>query len=188
MATENKKKKRWYIVQTYSGYEKSVQEDLMNRAVSAGLQEFIFQAIVPEIKIVEPPKDKNSGKEPKIKFKPIYPGYVFVEMILDSEAWFIVRNTPKVTGFIGSSGGGTQPVPVQRDEMKEILERIGIDKKESLQKYVGKTVEIKDGPYKGERCEVIGFDDDKYILLVNVYMFSQFMSTEVDAKSIKIVK
>jgi transcriptional antiterminator NusG len=107
---------RWYIIQTYSGYENSVREDLLRRVDSMGMNDFIFSVIVPEETIIE---KKDNGKE-KEKIKQLYPGYVFVEMIVTDESWFVVRNTPRVTGFLGSSGGGTKHVPIPPEENKKI--------------------------------------------------------------------
>lgn len=107
--------RRWYIVQTYSGFENSVKEDLERRIDSMGMKEYIFQTLIPEETVIETKAD-GSKKE---KVKKMFPGYIFVEMIVTDDSWFVVRNTPKVTGFLGSSGGGTKPVPVP--EMKLMI-------------------------------------------------------------------
>ncbi|NLL68908.1 MAG: transcription termination/antitermination protein NusG, partial [Acholeplasmataceae bacterium] len=105
---------RWYIVQTYSGDENTVKVDLQRRTESMGMTDYIFRVLVPEIII-------PATEEKKETVERLYPGYVFVEMIVTDESWFVVRNTPGVTGFLGSSGGGTKPIPVLRDEMDSIL-------------------------------------------------------------------
>ena len=118
--------RRWYIVTTYSGYENSVKQDLERRRESMNMTDLIFQVLVPE-EIKEVVDKKGKKKE---KVEKLFPGYVFVEMEVDKEmdedAWFMVRNTPKVTGFLGSSGGGTKPVAVPKDEMDAILEKLGM--------------------------------------------------------------
>ena len=100
--------KKWYVVNTYSGHEKKVQEKLLMRASSMNMEDYIFRVIVPEQTEVEV-KDGVT----KEKVKKLFPGYVLVEMIMTDEAWFVVRNTPGVTGFIGSSGKGAKPTPLQ---------------------------------------------------------------------------
>ncbi len=136
---------RWYIIQTYSGYENSVREDLLRRVDSMGMNDFIFSVIVPEETIIE---KKDNGKE-KEKIKQLYPGYVFVEMIVTDESWFVVRNTPRVTGFLGSSGGGTKPVPLAPEEIKQILLKIGVISKPKYDQLLDKYVEILSGAYQG---------------------------------------
>ena len=112
--------KRWYVVTTYSGFENSVKQDLERRMESMNMTHLIYQVLVPEE--VEEVTDKKGNVKQKVN--KMFPGYVFVEMEvegeMDEKAWFMVRNTPKVTGFLGSSGGGTKPVPVPKDEMDEI--------------------------------------------------------------------
>ena len=121
--------KRWYIVTTYSGYENSVKTDLERRRVSMNMEDQIYQVLIPEetVEVV----DKKGNKKQKVN--KLFPGYVFVEMEVDGEmdekAWFMVRNTPKVTGFLGSSGGGTKPVPVPKSEMDAILDKLGLIQK-----------------------------------------------------------
>ncbi|MDL2292292.1 transcription termination/antitermination protein NusG [Acholeplasma sp. OttesenSCG-928-E16] len=177
-------KKRWYIVQTYSGYENAVREDLARRVESLGMQDFIFSIIVPEEKIIE---KKADGKE-KEKIKQIFPGYVFVEMIVTDESWFVVRNTPKVTGFLGSSGGGTKPVPLEENEINNILLKVGIINKPSYQHYLGKTVLITAGPFENQTGVVSSVDDDRELVTVDVEMFGRATPTEVSVLTIKEVE
>ena len=118
-------KKEWYVVNTYAGHENRVKENLERRVETMGLQDFLFQIIVAEEKEIE----YKNGKEVE-KTKNLFSGYLFVQMIMTDEAWYIVRNTPGVTGFIGSSGGGAKPFPVAEEEMENILRRLGKTQRE----------------------------------------------------------
>lgn len=177
-------RKRWYIIQTYSGYENSVKNDLLRRIESMGMNEFIFNVIVPEETIIE---KKADGTE-KEKLKQMFPGYVFVEMVETDESWYVVRNTPRVTGFLGSSGGGTKPVPLEEGEMDTILYKIGIKTKPTFDHLMDKTVEILDGPYAGQQGKVSHVDSDREILYVDIIFFGRATPTELDIKSVKEVK
>lgn len=176
--------KRWYIIQTYSGYENSVKKDLERRIDSMGMNDYIFDIVVPEVTIIEKKAD-GSDKE---KVKQMYQGYVFVEMIVTEESWFVVRNTPRVTGFLGSSGGGTKPVPLEEGEMDTILYKIGIKTKPTFDHLMDKTVEILDGPYAGQQGKVSHVDSDREILYVDIIFFGRATPTELDIKSVKEVK
>ena len=115
--------KKWYVVNTYSGHENKVKEKLEMRAESMGLQDYIFRVIVPEQTVVE---EKDGVTKEKVK--KMFPGYILVEMVMSDEAWFVVRNTPGVTGFIGSSGKGAKPTPLQPYEVETILNNMGISR------------------------------------------------------------
>ena len=137
--------KLWYVVNTYSGHETKVKEKLEMRSESMGFQDYIFRVIVPEETVRETMKD-GSIKE---KQKKMFPGYILVEMIMTDEAWYVVRNTPGVTGFIGSSGRGAKPTPLLPQEIDRILATMGmtrINVDEELS--VGTKVTIIDGPFK----------------------------------------
>src|SRR5690606_41312945 len=168
-------KKRWYVIQTYSGYEKAVRDDLERRVDSMVMQDFIYQIIVTEEKYIEKTKD---GKD-KEKIRQIVPGYVFVEMIVTDESWFVVRNTPRVTGFLGSSGGGTKPVPLQEDEIKPILLKIGVIAKPSYDYLIGKQIEIIYGAFEGQVGEVAAIDHDQEKIVVNIDVFGRATPTEI---------
>ena len=134
--------KQWYVVNTYSGHENKVKEKLEMRANSMDMKDYIYRVIVPEEKVIE---EKNGVQKEKIK--KIFPGYILVEMVMSDEAWFVVRNTPGVTGFIGSSGKGAKPTPLQPYEVDNILNSMGmarIDIKNDLN--VGDQIKIVDGP------------------------------------------
>ena len=137
--------KKWYVVNTYSGHEKKVQEKLLMRASSMNMEDYIFRVIVPEQTEVEV-KDGVT----KEKVKKLFPGYVLVEMIMTDEAWFVVRNTPGVTGFIGSSGKGAKPTPLQPYEVDKILNSMGMSRLEvSTDLKKGQIVKITSGPFAG---------------------------------------
>lgn len=172
---------RWYIIQTYSGYENAVKIDLERRVESMGMSDYIFRIIVPEETVIE---KKADGKE-KEKVKQLFPGYVFVEMIVTDESWFVVRNTPRVTGFLGSSGGGTKPVPLAPDEINQILLKIGVMTKPTFTHLLGKTVEVINGTWMGLKGEVIHVDNDQEKLVVALDMFGRATPTEFDAHDVK---
>ena len=132
--------KEWYVVNTYSGHENKVKEKLEMRAGSMGLEDYIFRVIVPEQKEVD-----DKGKE---KAKKMFPGYILVEMIMTDEAWFVVRNTPGVTGFIGSSGKGAKPFPLTPMEVDKILETMGMNRLQmDLDMVLEETVKVINGPF-----------------------------------------
>lgn len=163
--------KRWYVATTYSGFENSVKQDLERRMESMNMTDKIYQVLVPE-EIVEV-TDKKGNKKQKVT--KMFPGYVFIEMEvekeMDEKAWFMVRNTPKVTGFLGSSGGGTKPVPISRDEMDEILRKLGMITKPKFEISVGDKVLITEGSFANFNGEVAGVNLEKEIVTVLVEMF-----------------
>ena len=177
--------KRWYIVTTYSGYENSVKQDLERRRESMNMQNQIYQILVPEV--TEIVTDKKGNKKEKVS--KLYPGYVFVELEVEGEMdnalWFNVRNTPKVTGFLGSSGGGTKPVPVQRGEMDEILKKLGLVTKQAFDIEVGDVVEVTSGSFTGQIAEVSAVNEEKEIVTVLVEMFGRSTPTEVSFAHVK---
>ena len=115
--------KEWYVVNTYSGHENKVKEKLEMRASTMGMEDYIFRVIVP----AQTEKVVKNGKEKEVE-KKMFPGYILVEMIMTDEAWFIVRNTPGVTGFIGSSGKGAKPFPLTKQEVDKILGNMGMSR------------------------------------------------------------
>jgi len=174
-------KVRWYIIQTYSGYENAVKLDLERRVESMGMSDFIYRVIVPEETVIE---KKADGKE-KEKVKQLFPGYVFVEMIVTDESWFVVRNTPRVTGFLGSSGGGTKPVPLAPYEINQILLKVGIMSKPTYDHLMGKTVEIIEGAMKGTKGKVIDVDNDQEKVVVEIDMFGRAVPSDYKVTEIK---
>ena len=163
--------RRWYIVGTYSGYENAVKADLEKRKETMNMTDKIFQDMVPEETIEV--TDKKGKKKKKVT--KLFPGYVFVEMEvegeMDEKAWFIIRNTPKVTGFLGSSGGGTKPVPVPVDEMNRILISLGMIEKSVMNFNVGDSIEIVSGPFEGRTFEIasVNLDAEEVVVLVEMF-------------------
>lgn len=174
--------KKWYVVNTYSGHEKKVQEKLLMRASSMNMEDYIFRVIVPEQTEVEI-KDGVT----KEKVKKLFPGYVLVEMVMTDEAWFIVRNTPGVTGFIGSSGKGAKPTPLQPYEVDKILNSMGMSRLEvSSDLKEGEIVKITSGPFSGMEGKVSSLDLENQQIIVLVDLFGQ--ETEVEASISQIEK
>ncbi len=174
--------KKWYVVNTYSGHEKKVQEKLLMRASSMNMEDYIFRVIVPEQTEVEV-KDGVT----KEKVKKLFPGYVLVEMVMTDEAWFIVRNTPGVTGFIGSSGKGAKPTPLQPYEVDKILNNMGMSRLEvSSDLKEGEIVKITSGPFSGMEGKVSSLDLENQQIIVLVDLFGQ--ETEVEASISQIEK
>ena len=172
---------RWYIIQTYSGYENAVKSDLERRVESMGMSDYIFRVVVPEETVIE---KKADGKE-KEKVKQLFPGYVFVEMMVTDESWFVVRNTPRVTGFLGSSGGGTKPVPLAPDEINQILLKVGIITKPTYEHLLGNTVEVIAGTWLGLKGVVVSVDNDQEKIIVDLDLFGRATPTEFDVMEVK---
>ena len=173
--------KKWYVVNTYSGHEKKVQEKLLMRASSMGMEDYIFRVIIPEQTEVEV-KDGVT----KEKTKKLFPGYVLVEMIMTDEAWFVVRNTPGVTGFIGSSGKGAKPTPLQPYEVDKILNNMGMSRLEvSTDLAVGELVKVTSGPFAGMEGKIESLDLPNQVLTVLLDLFGQETSVEVEIYQIE---
>jgi len=170
--------RNWYAVHTYAGYEDAVVRNLKQRIESLGMEDKIFNVIVPtekKIKIV-------SGKRKVVEEK-IYPGYVLVDMIVTDDSWYIVRNTPRVTGFVGS---GTTPVPLAKDEIDMLFERMGVkEPKYKMDIKVGEMVRITDGPFKDFEGRVSEIDEARGNLKVLVSMFGRETPVEVDFLQVK---
>lgn len=168
--------KLWYVVNTYSGHEESVKEKLEMRTESMGMQDYIYRVIVPETTEIE---IKDGVK--KEKKKKMFPGYVLVEMIMSDEAWYIVRNTPGVTGFIGSSGKGAKPTPLLPQEIDRILANMGLSRMDlESEMTVGDKVNIVDGPFKGMMGTVDTIDLENSRLNVLIDLFGQETPVEVE--------
>jgi transcriptional antiterminator NusG len=173
--------KEWYVVNTYSGHENKVKEKLEMRASSMGMEDYIFRVVVPEEKVVD-----EKGKE---KTKKMFPGYILVEMVMSDEAWFIVRNTPGVTGFIGSSGKGAKPFPLFKHEIDNILKTIGVsDKPVVVDLKEGDKIKINDGPFKLMAGKVLEIDKENNKAKVSIDLFGQETTVEVDLTQIELDK
>ncbi|MFC5559534.1 transcription termination/antitermination protein NusG [Ureibacillus thermophilus] len=176
--------KQWYVVHTYSGYENRVKANLEKRVETMGMQDLIFRVIIPE----HEETDLKDGKKRTVKRK-VFPGYVLVEMILTDESWYVVRNTPGVTGFIGSSGGGAKPTPLLPEEADRLLRSMGLHKKAigELDISVGDLVEVLEGPFKNFKGNVEEIDVDKGKVKVSVDMFGRETKMELDFEQVQRV-
>ena len=173
--------KQWYVVNTYSGHEKKVKEKLEMRAESMDMKDYIFRVVVPEQTEVE----VKDGVQ-KEKTKKLFPGYILVEMVMSDEAWYVVRNTPGVTGFIGSSGKGAKPTPLQPYEVDNVLKSMGISRLEvDKELEVGAKVKIIAGPFKDMVAKIDSVDLKEQKLTVLVDLFGQETSVEVDMQEVE---
>ncbi|MFC6322898.1 transcription termination/antitermination protein NusG [Companilactobacillus baiquanensis] len=172
--------KQWYVLHTYSGYENKVKENLESRAQSMGMEDYIFRAVVPE----EEETEVKNGKQ-KTEMKKTFPGYVLVEMVMSDESWFIVRNTPGVTGFVGSHGSGSKPAPLLPEEIDHILNDLGISKDQANDFEVGENVTIIDGAFANMTGKVTEIDAEHSKLKVDVDMFGRMTSAEVDFDAVE---
>ncbi|MEK7510120.1 MAG: transcription termination/antitermination protein NusG [Patescibacteria group bacterium] len=170
----------WYVIHTYSGYEDAVARNLRQRIESLDVGDKIFQVIVPKEKKI---KIKN-GKRKIIEEK-IYPGYVLVEMIVTDDSWYVVRNTPNVTGFVGS---GTIPVAISREEIESLQKRMGMEVPQyQIEAEPGDSVKIIDGPFKDFDGKVSEVDEARGKVKVLVNMFGRDTPVELDSLQIKKV-
>lgn len=175
--------KEWYVVNTYSGHENKVKEKLEMRASTMGMEDYIFRVVVPEQKEIE----IKDGKE-KEKIKKMFPGYILVEMVMTDEAWYIVRNTPGVTGFIGSSGKGAKPFPLTPMEVDKILGSMGMSRLEignSLN--VDDMVKVINGPFASMFGKVKSIDMETQKLEVALDLFGQETVVELGLSEIETV-
>ncbi len=177
--TQQAPERHWYAVHTYSGYEDAVVRYLKQRVDSLSMNDKIFNVLVPkETKV----KIKN-GKRKVVEEK-IYPGYVLVDMALTEDSWYVVRNTPRVTGFVGPDS--TTPVPLSKDEIDLLMARMG--NKETRFKVdikVGETVRITDGPFKDYDGKVAEVDEEKGKVKVMVPIFGRDTQVELDSLQIQ---
>lgn len=170
--------RRWYVLHTYSGYEENVAQNLKQRVESLDMEDKIFNILIPTEKKI---KIKN-GKRKVVEEK-IFPGYILVEMVVTDESWYIVRNTPNVTGFIGT---GTIPTPISEEEVKSLQKRMGVeDPKFKIDVSVGSPVTINEGPFKNMEGKVTNIDEAKGKIKVSVSMFGRETPVELDFLQIK---
>ena len=170
--------RHWYAIHTYSGYENAVQRNLRQRIDSLNMNDKIFNIVVPTEKKIRVKGGKRVTEEERI-----YPGYVLVEMIVDDESWFVVRNTPRVTGFVGS---GTQPVPLTEAEYNALMNQMTTDEvKHKVDLTTGDLVTIVDGPFKELEGKVGGVDEKSGKVKVMVNMFGRETPVELDFLQVK---
>lgn len=182
----NLAEKHWYIVNTYSQHEKKVAENLKKRIETLNLQDKIFNVIVAEQEVPVIDKDTGLPKPGKTKMKNLYPGYIFVEMIMDDKTWYYVRNTPGVTGITGSAGGGKKPTPVPREEIEPVLKRMNMIDESMYQRYnIGDTVKVISGPLEGTEGTIIAIDQVTHIFKVETMFFGRVTPVDVDFSEIE---
>jgi transcriptional antiterminator NusG len=176
--------KQWYVVNTYSGHENKVKEKLDMRIQSMNMQDYIFRVIVPEKTEIE---IKDGVKKEKVK--KLFPGYVLVEMIMTDEAWYVVRNTPGVTGFLGSSGKGAKPFPLYKHEIDNILKTIGVsDKPVVVDLKEGDKIKLIDGPFKLMTGKVLEIDKENNMAKLSIDLFGQETTVEAELTQIELDK
>ncbi|MEH7413877.1 transcription termination/antitermination protein NusG [Neobacillus drentensis] len=168
--------KNWYVVHTYSGYENKVKANLEKRVESMGMADKIFRVVVPE----EEETEIKNGKKKVVKRK-VFPGYVLVELVMTDDSWYVVRNTPGVTGFVGSAGSGSKPTPLLPEEVTVLLKRMGVEEKRvDIDYEIGETVRVKEGPFANFTGSVEEMDKDRAKLKVLVNMFGRDTPVELD--------
>ena len=170
--------RRWYVLHTYSGYEENVSRNLRQRIESLGMEDKIFNILIPTEKKI---KIKNGRR--RVVTEKIFPGYVLVEMIVTDDSWYVVRNTPNVTGFIGT---GTTPTPLSEEEIRNLQKRMGVEEpKYKIDVAVDAPVKIVDGPFKDFEGKVSQVDETRGKVKVLVSMFGRETPVELDFLQIK---
>ncbi|MBI4128372.1 MAG: transcription termination/antitermination protein NusG [Parcubacteria group bacterium] len=170
--------RHWYAIHTYSGYEENVASNLRQRIESLSMEDRIFQVLVPKEKRIK----IKSGKR-KVVEERIFPGYVLVEMIITDDSWYVVRNTPNVTGFVGP---GVSPTPIPEEEVKTLLKKMGVEEpKYKIDVVVGESVKLVDGPFKDMEGKISAIDDAKGKVKVLVSLFGRETPVELDFLQIK---
>lgn len=179
MAKQNSNQgRRWYVLHTYSGYEENVAENLKQRIESMDMEDKIFNILIPKERKIKIRNGKRKTTEEKI-----FPGYIMVEMEVTDESWYVVRNTPNVTGFIGI---GSIPTPISEKEIKDLQKRMGVEEpKYKIDVMVGTPVRIIDGPFKNLEGKIAEIDEAKGKVKVTVSMFGRETPVELDFLQIK---
>jgi transcriptional antiterminator NusG len=170
--------RQWYAIHTYSGYEERVAANLKQRIKSMNMEDKIFNVLVPTEKRI-----KIKGGRRKVVEEKMFPGYVLVEMIVTDDSWYVVRNTPNVTGFIGT---GTTPTPLSDEEVKNIQKRMGVEEpKYKIDLVVGEPVKIVDGPFKNFEGKIAEIDETRGKVKVLVSVFGRDTPVELDFLQVK---
>ncbi len=176
---DSSQNRNWYAIHTYSGYENAVARNLKQRIDTLGMQNKIFDVIVPVEKKVKIKGGKKTETEEKI-----YPGYVLVDMLVDDDSWYVVRNTPRVTGFVGA---GVNPVPVAEEEINYIFSRMKTSERDiaNLDLEIGESILVVDGPFKDHEGKIAEIDKERGKIRVLVNMFGRETPVELDFLQIK---
>ena len=182
MATELADK-QWYIVTTYSMHEAKTADNLRKRIISMNMQDQILRVLVAEQEV---PVLKDGLPTGKTRMHNLYPGYIFVEMIMTDDSWYIVRNTPGVTGIAGSSGGGQKPTPVTREEIEPVLKRMGMVDISMYDRYnVGDAVKVIHGALEGTEGKIISINKETGACRVDTVFFGRSTPVDVDFSEIE---
>lgn len=170
--------RRWYVIHTYSGYEENVAHNLKQRIESMDMEDKIFNVLIPMEKRI---KIRN-GKR-KVVTEKIFPGYVLVDMVVTDESWYVVRNTPNVTGFVGS---GTTPTPISEEEVKSLQKRMGVEEpKYKIDVTPGSSVKVIDGPFKEMEGKVSAVDEERGKVKIMLSIFGRETPVELDSLQIR---
>ena len=173
--------KNWYVIHTYSGYENKVKTNLEKRLETMGMEDKIFRVLVPEDEETE----IKDGKK-KVSKKKFFPGYVLAEMIMTDDSWYVVRNTPGVTGFVGSSGQGARPTALLPDEVDAVLKRMGVsDSIVQIDFELKENVRVSEGPFANFTGTIEHIDVDKQVVKVHVNMFGRETPVELDFSQVE---
>ena len=168
----------WYAIHTYSGYENAVARNLRQRIESLGMEDKIFEVVVPTEKKIKVKAGKRVTEEERV-----YPGYILVKMVVDDDSWYVVRNTPRVTGFVGS---GIHPVPMSQAEVDQLMNRMNTDVvKHKIDLQVDDAVTITDGPFKELEGKIGEVDEERGKVKVLVSMFGRETPVELDFLQVK---
>lgn len=182
-STEKEGEKAWYVVNTYSTHENKVAINLEKRRESMNLEDKIFRIVVP---VQEVAVMKDGMPTGKTRMKNLFPGYVFVEMIMTDYAWYVIRNTPGVTGFVGSSGKGTKPFPIPREQIEPILKRMGMVDASMYDRYnVGDYIRIIHGHLEGTEGTIESINRETGAVEVKTIFFGRETLVEVDFSEIE---
>jgi len=178
MKQETQSARNWYAIHTYAGYENVVLRNLKQRIDSLGMNDSIFNVIVP----IEKKIKIKAGKRVEVEEK-IYPGYVLVDMIVTDDSWYVVRNTPRVTGFVGA---GVNPVPLKKEEVEYLFKKMNTNvTKHKINLVIDETVLIIDGPFKDLEGKVSSIDEERGKIKVLVSMFGRETPVELDFLQVK---
>jgi len=178
MSKQIQQGRNWFVLHTYSNYEEAVARNLKQRIESMNMEDKIFNVLIPTEKKIKIKKGKRIIEDEKI-----YPGYVLVEMIVTDASWYVVRNTPRVTGFIGA---GTVPTPIASDEIKSLQKRMGVEEPEyKIDLVVGDAVKIVDGPFKDFDGKISEVDEKRGKIKILISMFGRETPVELDFLQVK---
>ncbi len=177
-------KRAWYVIKVVNGMEYAAKRNIEQRIITQHMTDYIFEIFIPEIT----KQEKNKKGELKEVVEKIYPGYAFIDMIVTDDSWFIVRNTPLVTGFLGSSGGGAKPVPLTNEEIGNIFRQVGKKMELNIDFKVGDKVHVISGNFADQDLEVLEIDEENQMVTVAVELFGRVTSQPLRLEEVKAIK